>query len=146
VCISSSLVPPHHLLGQCLQARVDRGDGRQVAAAVLGITGQHGGIDLIGLGTQPERGGEGPDHQRRAGEASTLGEVHLQPGADQRDHGGAFVTAAGFQHDQADRLQSEPGNELAVSRGGVGEPLRGLIGQAVHVEVRLGDVDADEVG
>lgn len=99
----------------------------------LAISGQEGGIDLIGLG--PLAGG--------AGEVANPGGIQdadQDGGLMQGSHNVSFVTAGGFTDDLNGGVSGQEFQELAMAGGGVGQVVETTV--QVELQVKLGDIQA----
>jgi hypothetical protein len=67
-----------------------------------------------------------------------------QPGTGQRGHHGDFMAARRFQHDERRRPRDQPLAQGRQPRRVVRDPERSVRRDSVHIQVVLGDINADE--
>jgi len=104
---------------------------------LLGEVGDHRGIDCIGLG-QPADG---------AGELAYLARVddrHRQSRLAQSGRHDTLVAAAGFQDHKPRPQWRQPPDQGSQAIGAGRAMERGAVGSDMHVDPRLGNIDADK--
>jgi len=98
-------------------------------------TGQHGGVDLVGLGAFADCLGEAPC-------LAWVDLDHRQASTAKGAFEGAVIGAGGFEDDAGWRVRSQPGDEGCEASGIVGEAAGATVGVQAGVEMVFGDVDA----
>ena len=99
-------------------------------------TGEHGGIEPIGLGELAGRLGEAPG-------LAWVDLGHWQAGHGEAAFEGPVIGAGRLEDHPLDPARREPGDEGAMAPGVIGEAFDGVAGIEADVEVVFRDVDTD---
>ncbi len=105
---------------------------------LLSEAGDDGGVEAIGFCQDAESAGEVAD-------LPGIDDGHVMAGLGEFGHELALVSAGGFDHDQAGLGRGELLHELGKSLGSVVALPRAFLGQDMHVEGGLGDIDSDKM-